>query len=65
MSNSPKTLPEALDVIRAMHKKLITFRCPEFMELIKDDAGGKFDDAVKDVLALSAPLIRSDREQEI
>ena len=59
--SAPKTLPEALDVIRAMHGGLIAFRCPDFYNFINPDKAGEFDERVKAVLAHSAPVIKADR----
>lgn len=59
-TTAPKTLPEALNVIRAMHTDLLAFRNPEF-DLIALGREGDFDDRVKAVLAHSAPVIKADR----
>lgn len=63
MKTAPVTLSEALDVIRSQHAALLAFRHPEF-SLIKDGSEGAFDDQIKAVLALSAPLILADRSAE-
>lgn len=55
----PRTLAEALDVIRTIHHELLSFRNPEF-DLIATGREGEFDDRVKAVLAHSAPIIKSD-----
>lgn len=60
MNAAPKTLPEALNVIRAMHTDLLAFRHPEF-DMIAPGREGDFDDRVKSVLAHSAPVIKADR----
>lgn len=61
MKSAPQTLPEALDVIRAMHAHLLAFRNPEF-DLIKPGCEGAFDDRIKLVLSYSAPVIKADRD---
>lgn len=60
LPEDPKTLAEALAVIRAMHKALLAFRNPEF-DLIAPGRDGEFDDRVKAVLAHSAPVIKADQ----
>ena len=55
MTKAPKTLAEALEVIRSMHNDLLAFRNPEF-DLITPGREGEFDDRVKAVLAHSAPV---------
>lgn len=59
MKTAPKTLAQALDVIRVMHNALLAFRNPEF-DLIAPGREGDFDDRVKAVLAHSAPVIMAD-----
>lgn len=63
MKTPPVTLSEALDVIRSQHAALLAFRHPEF-SLVKDGSEGAFDDQIKAVLALSAPVILADRIAE-
>ena len=55
MTKAPKTLAEALEVIRSMHNDLLAFRNPEF-DLITPGREGEFDDRVRAVLAHSAPV---------
>lgn len=61
LPEAPKTLAEALDVIRAMHNDLTAFRCPDFYPYINEAMAGEFDERVTAVLAHSAPVIKADQ----
>lgn len=54
----PRTLAEALAVIRAMHHAVTSLRHLEVTEMVQDGREAEFDALVRSILCHSAPVIR-------